>query len=101
MPGEVKLSLYSTFMPPSSAIARGLSLCRSQPDLRFFSRGTQVFLPLQKSTLSQKHLPFGYCALGSCKTVRRQPEAPLIYIRPTRLSCALPNSAPGAASKND
>ena len=34
MPGEVKLALYSTFMPPSFAIGRGLSLRRSQPDLR-------------------------------------------------------------------
>ena len=38
MPGEVSLALHSTFTPPSSAIAGGLSLCRSQPDLSVLFR---------------------------------------------------------------
>ena len=34
MPREVRLALYSTFAPPTSAIVSGLSFSRSQPDLR-------------------------------------------------------------------
>ena len=69
--------------------------------LQCFSPGTLVFLPLQKSTFSQKHLVFWYCALWSFMTLWWQPEVPFIFIQPPRLSCALPNSASMAASKGD
>ena len=36
MPWEVRLALYSTFVPPTSAIVCGLSFSRSQPDLSVF-----------------------------------------------------------------
>ena len=39
MPGEVRLaSLCSSLAPPTSAIVRGLTFSRSQPDLRAFLR---------------------------------------------------------------
>ena len=55
MPGEVTLAFYSTFMPPSSAIARGLSLYRSQSDLRVFL-GVLSFSSLFKNRLSVKNI---------------------------------------------
>ena len=51
LPWEVRLALYSTFVPPTSAVC-GLSFSRSQPD--FFS-GYSGFPPSPKSTPSQKH----------------------------------------------
>ena len=60
MPGEVRLALCSTFTPSSSAIIRGLSLCRSQPDLRIFLR-VLWFSSLSKIRLSVKNI----CRLGT------------------------------------
>ena len=87
--------LYLRLPPPLCARA-WVAFISISTWLEGFSPGTPVSVPLPKSTLSQKHLPSGYCALGSCMTVWRQPEARFICIRPTRLSCALHNSTPGA-----
>ena len=54
MPGEVNLALHSTFTPPSTAIAPGFSLCRSQPDLSVFLRVPWFSCP-SKNRLSVKN----------------------------------------------
>ena len=59
--GEVSLALYFfLFTPPSPALVRGLSLCRSQPDLRVFFRVLRFSYP-SKSRLSVKNI----CGVGT------------------------------------
>ena len=57
---EVRLALYSTFTPSSSAVICGLSYCGSQPDLRVFLRVLR-FSSLSKIRLSVKNI----CRLGT------------------------------------
>ena len=68
MPGEVRLALHSTCTPPSSAIARGLSLCRSQPDLRVFL-GVLSFSSLFKNQLSVEN----FCRLDTVRWDHARP----------------------------
>ena len=75
---EVRLALCSTFAPPTYSIVSGWNSAW----LEDFSPGTPVFLPVQKSTPSQKHLAWVLCLGITCMTVWRQPEAPFICIRP-------------------
>ena len=74
---HVRLVLYSTLVPPTSAIVRELNFSRSQPDM-----GVSLWvLPLQNRP-PVKNIWSGCCGPGSGITVWRQPEAPFLCIRP-------------------
>ena len=54
MPWEVRLALCSTLAPPTSAIVRGLTFSRSQPDLRAFLGVLRFSSPSKVNSHSKK-----------------------------------------------
>ena len=100
MPWEVRLALYSTFLPPTSAIVCGLRFSWSRPDLR-------VFLQLlQFSSLAKIDSQSKTSALGAVLQDHAWPFGSSLRhlsfaLGWSHLSCALHNSALRAASKGD
>ena len=95
LPWEVSLALCSTLAPPTSAIVRGLSFSRSQPDLRVFLRVPRFSSLSKIDSQVKKHLAWVLCSRIIHDRLAETIEAPFTCIRPILFSCALRNSAFG------
>lgn len=80
--------MYSTLASPSSAIVRGPSFSRSQPNL-------WIFLPLQNRLPVKKHLAWVLCSSNMHDRLAAAIEAPFTCILLTLLSCARRNTTTG------